>query len=64
MGHKNQKGTVSITQYNGRIRLRWRKDCKRYSIGYFAQTAPMHRGGRRFDPDTLHTLKPLTGLFS
>lgn len=32
MGHKNQKGTVSITQYNGRIRLRWRKVGKRYSM--------------------------------
>lgn len=38
MGHKNQKGTVSITQYNGRIRLRWRKDCKRYSINLHAYT--------------------------
>lgn len=32
MGHKNQKGTVSITDYKGRIRLRWRHGGKRYSI--------------------------------
>jgi hypothetical protein len=38
MGHKNQKGAVSITQYNGGIRLRWRKDCKRYSINLYSYT--------------------------
>ena len=32
MGHKNQKGTVSIINYKGRIRLRWRFQSKRYSI--------------------------------
>jgi integrase len=32
MGHKKQKGTVSITQYKGRIRLRWRFDGQRYSL--------------------------------
>ena len=32
MGHKNQKGTVSITQYKGRIRLRWRQESNRYSM--------------------------------
>ncbi|HLD52073.1 MAG TPA: tyrosine-type recombinase/integrase [Sediminibacterium sp.] len=32
MGHKNQKGTVSVINYNGRIRLRWRFQSKRYSL--------------------------------
>ena len=32
MGHKNQKGTVSVINYNGRIRLRWRYQSKRYSL--------------------------------
>ncbi|MGV3595593.1 MAG: Arm DNA-binding domain-containing protein [Sediminibacterium sp.] len=32
MGHKNSKGAVSITNYRGRIRLRWRYQDKRYSL--------------------------------
>ncbi|MEO0312217.1 MAG: hypothetical protein RIQ89_1874 [Bacteroidota bacterium] len=32
MGHKNSKGTVSIVNYKGRIRLRWRYQSKRYSL--------------------------------
>lgn len=36
MGHKNQKGTVTITNYKGRIRLRWRYQSKRYSLNLFA----------------------------
>ena len=32
MGHKNGKGTVSVTEFNGRIRLRWRNNGKRYSL--------------------------------
>ncbi len=32
MGHKNSKGTVSIVNYRGRIRLRWRYQLKRYSL--------------------------------
>lgn len=32
MGHKNLKGTVSIVNYMGRIRLRWRYQSKRYSL--------------------------------
>jgi integrase len=36
MGHKKQKGTVSVTQYKGRIRLRWRHDGNRYSMNMSA----------------------------
>lgn len=32
MGHKNSKGTVTISNYRDRIRLRWRYQSKRYSI--------------------------------
>ncbi len=32
MGHKYSKGSVSITEYKGRIRLRWRHLQKRYSL--------------------------------
>lgn len=32
MGIKNQKGTVSVENYKGRIRLRWRYQAKRYSL--------------------------------
>lgn len=32
MGHKSSKGSVSITEYKGRIRLRWRHEGKRYSL--------------------------------
>ena len=32
MGIKNQKGTVSVENYRGRIRLRWRYQAKRYSL--------------------------------
>lgn len=32
MGHKSSKGSVSITEYKGRIRLRWRHLQKRYSL--------------------------------
>ena len=32
MGHKNSKGNVSLTNYKGRIRLRWRYQSIRYSI--------------------------------
>ncbi len=32
MGQKNQKGTVSIINADGRIRLRWRYQGKRYSL--------------------------------
>jgi integrase len=32
MGHKNSKGNVSLTNYNGRIRLRWRYQSIRYSL--------------------------------
>jgi len=32
MGHKNSKGNVSLTNYKGRIRLRWRYQSVRYSI--------------------------------
>jgi len=36
MGIKNQKGTVSVENYKGRIRLRWRHLAKRYSISLSA----------------------------
>jgi integrase len=32
MGHKNPKGTVTIANYKGRVRLRWRYMSKRYSL--------------------------------
>lgn len=32
MGHKSSKGSVSITENKGRIRLRWRHQQKRYSL--------------------------------
>jgi integrase len=38
MGHRNSKGTVSIINYKGRVRLRWRYFSKRYSINLFAYT--------------------------
>ena len=38
MGHKNLKGTVSIVNYKGRIRLRWRYQTKRYSLCLFTYT--------------------------
>jgi len=36
MGIKNQKGTVSVENYRGRIRLRWRYQAKRYSLSLTA----------------------------
>jgi len=36
MGIKNQKGTVSVEDYKGRIRLRWRFQAKRYSLSLTA----------------------------
>lgn len=38
MGHKSPKGAVSITDYNGRIRLRWRHQGTRYSMSLLAFT--------------------------
>ncbi len=38
MGQKNLKGTVSISNVDGRIRLRWRNQGKRYSINLAAYT--------------------------
>lgn len=38
MGHKNSKGNVSLTNYTGRIRLRWRYQSLRYSINLLAYT--------------------------
>ena len=34
MGIKNSKGAVSIEEYRGRIRLRWRYQSKRYTLSY------------------------------
>ena len=36
MGHKNLKGTVSVTNYKQRIRLRWRHQGNRYSLNLLA----------------------------
>lgn len=36
MGHKNSKGNVSLTNYRGRIRLRWRYQSTRYSLNLFS----------------------------
>ena len=33
-GHKNSRGTVSINNYKGRVRLRWSYQSKRYSERY------------------------------
>lgn len=33
LGHKSPKGSVSISNFKGRIRLRWRYEGKRYSLG-------------------------------
>lgn len=38
MGQKNSKGTVTIANADGRIRLRWRYNTKRYSLSLFAFT--------------------------
>lgn len=38
MGHKTSKGAVSITEYKGRIRLRWRYNSKRYSLNHLSFT--------------------------
>ena len=35
MGIKNSKGTVSLENYRGRVRLRWRYQSKRYSLNLF-----------------------------
>lgn len=40
MGQKNQKGTVSIENAAGRIRLRWRYQNKRYSVSLFSFSKP------------------------
>ena len=32
LGHKSPKGAVSVSNYKERIRLRWRYQCKRYSL--------------------------------
>jgi integrase len=40
MGIKNPKGKVSVENYKGRLRLRWRYQSKRYSLNltYYSQT--------------------------
>jgi len=38
MGQRNSKGTVSISNYKGRIRLRWRFLSERYSLNIYAYT--------------------------
>ncbi len=35
MGIKKSKGTVSLENYRGRVRLRWRYQSKRYSLNLF-----------------------------
>jgi len=39
MGHKSPKGAVSISNNNGRVRLRWRYEGVRYSLNLFQHTA-------------------------
>jgi len=36
MGQKNSKGTVSLQNASGRIRLRWRYQSKRYSLSLYS----------------------------
>jgi integrase len=38
MGLKNTKGAVSLTNWKGRVRMRWRNDGKRYSLTLFPKT--------------------------
>ena len=38
LGHKSPKGAVSVSNYKGRIRLRWRYQGKRYSLSLSAYT--------------------------
>ena len=47
MGHKNSKGTVSIVNYKGRIRLRWRYQTKRYSLCLFTYTKQNLQSARK-----------------
>jgi integrase len=47
MGQKNNKGSVSIFNDNGRIRLRWRYKKKRYSINLFALTRENRKSAKR-----------------
>ncbi len=35
MGQKNYKGTVSISNADGRIRLRWRYNSQRFSLSLY-----------------------------
>jgi integrase len=36
MGHKTSKGSISMMNHKGRIRLRWRYQKKRYSLNLFS----------------------------
>jgi len=38
MGLKNNKGAVSLTDWKGRVRMRWRHEGKRYSLTFFPNT--------------------------
>ncbi len=38
MGLKNTKGAVSLTDWKGRVRMRWRHEGKRYSLTLFPNT--------------------------
>ena len=51
MGQKNAKRTVSITNPDGRIRLRWRYQHQRYSLNLFHFTMSLLFQAKKIAPD-------------
>lgn len=47
MGHKTGKGSIAVSVYNGRIRLRWRYQGKRYSLNVGPDTSKQHIKARK-----------------
>jgi len=47
MGHKNGKGSIAVSVYNGRIRLRWRYEGKRYSLNVGVDNSKQHIEARK-----------------
>ena len=47
MGHKNGKGSIAVSVYNGRIRLRWRYEGKRYSLNVGLDNSKQHIEARK-----------------
>lgn len=47
MGHKTGKGSIAVSVYNGRIRLRWRYQGKRYSLNVGSDTSKQHIKARK-----------------